>query len=366
MRRLLEYQAERIEMVLASHKVASHVYRGAVTPRFVRFELVPMMGARVSRIKGLGEEIALSLGISSCRVFRQNGKINVEIPRQTPRTVKLLSLCRRLAEIPPCTAVLGLDDEGTPLLLRLPSADVAHVLIAGRTGSGKTEVARTMIASLAMYNRLGEVQLALIDPKGRGFAAFGGLPHLLYPLVDNVEGASEALERLVTEMERRDHDRVTQPQVVVFIDELADLMMVGGKEIEHLLTRLLQRGRGAGIHVVACVQKPTVAIIGSLVKSNFPVRIVGSVGSPEDAKVASGLAGTGAERLLGRGDFLVVAQGQVLRLQAAYVSGQEIRELAARLREGGRTSRRWVEEATGTDGRAVPLRRLASRLKLVK
>ena len=176
----------------------------------------------------------------------------------------------------------------------------------------------------------------------------------------------DVLGRLVVEMERRDQEKVAQPQVVVFVDELADLMMVGGKEMEHLLTRLLQRGRGAGMHVVACVQKPTVSIIGSLVKSNFPVRIVGSVASPEDAKVASGLAGTGAERLLGRGDFLVVAQGQVTRLQAAYVSGQEIRELTARLGEGGRKSRRWVEEATGTDGQMIPLRRLAARLKLVK
>jgi S-DNA-T family DNA segregation ATPase FtsK/SpoIIIE len=325
-----------------------------------------MVGAKVGRIKGLGEEIALSLGIPSCRVFRQNGKINVEVPRETPRTVKLLTVCRRLAEIPPCTAVLGLDEEGTPLLLRLPSADVAHVLIAGRTGSGKTEVARTMIASLAVYNRLGEVQLVLIDPKGRGFAPYATLPHLLYPLVEDGGGALDVLGRLVVEMERRDQEKVAQPQVVVFVDELADLMMVGGKEMEHLLTRLLQRGRGAGMHVVACVQKPTVSIIGSLVKSNFPVRIVGSVASPEDAKVASGLAGTGAERLLGRGDFLVVAQGQVTRLQAAYVSGQEIRELTARLGEGGRKSRRWVEEATGTDGQMIPLRRLAARLKLVK
>jgi len=342
MRRLLEVQAERIEMVLASHKVPSQVCGGTVTPRFVRFELVPMVGTRVSRIKGLGEEIALSLGIPSCRVFRQNGKINVEIPREMPHTVGLLPLCRRLAEIPPCTAVLGLDEEGTPLLLRLPSADVAHVLIAGRTGSGKTELARAMIASLAMYNRLGEVQLVLIDPKGWGFAPFATLPQLLYPLVDDVEGTSEVLNRLVAEMERRDCEKATQPQVVVFIDELADLMMVGSKDMAHLLTRLLQRGRGAGIHVVACAQKPTVSVIGSLVKSNFPVRIVGSVGSPEDAKVASGLAGTGAERLLGRGDFLVVAQGQVMRLHAAYVSVHEIRELTARLREGGRTSRRWA------------------------
>jgi S-DNA-T family DNA segregation ATPase FtsK/SpoIIIE len=242
---------------------------------------------------------------------------------------------------------------------------VAHVLIAGRTGSGKTELARTMIASLAMYNRLGEVQLVLIDPKGRGFTPFASLPHLLYPMVEDIEGALEVLGRLVVEMERRDREKVTLPQVVVFIDELADLMLMGGKKIEHLLTRLLQRGRGAGIHLVACVQKPTVAVIGSLVKSNFPVRIVGSVVSPEDAKVATGLAGTGAERLLGRGDFLVVANGQVMRLQAAYVSAQEIQELMARLREGGRKSRRWVEEATGTSG-PISLRRLAARLRLVK
>ena len=364
MRRLLEFQAERIEMVLASHQVPSHVCGGTVTPRFVRFELVPTVGTKVSRIKGLAEEIALSLGVPSCRIFRHNGRINVEIPRDTPRTVELLALCRRLAEVPPCTAILGLDEEGTPILLRLPSADVAHVLIAGRTGSGKTELARTMIASLAMHNRLGEVQLVLIDPKGRGFAPFDRLPHLLCPMVEDVAGALSVLQRLVGEMERRDQETVTQPQVVVFIDELADLMMLGGKEMEQVLTRLLQRGRGAGIHLVACVQKPTVAVIGSLVKSNFPVRIVGSVVSPEDAKVASGLAGTGAERLLGRGDFLVIANGQVVRLQGAYISAQEIEELTVRLTEGGRTSRRWVEQATGTDG--MPLRRLATRLRLVK
>jgi S-DNA-T family DNA segregation ATPase FtsK/SpoIIIE len=119
---------------------------------------------------------------------------------------------------------------------------------------------------------------------------------------------------------------------------------------------------------VGCTQKPTAAVIGSLVKSNFPVRLVGSVTSPEDAKVAAGIAGTGAEKLLGRGDFLVVVKGQVLRLQAAYVSVTEIQQMVTRLREGGRRSRRWLEEAMGTEGKTeVGLRaRLASRLRLVK
>ena len=117
--------------------------------------------------------------------------------------------------------------------------------------------------------------------------------------------------------------------------------------MERLLTRLTQRGREAGVHLVACTQKPTAAVIGGLVKSNFPVRLVGSVASPEDAKVATGLAQTGAERLLGQGDFLVVAKGQVTRMQAAYIADERLRELVARLREG---SRPLLLAATGTDG----------------
>jgi S-DNA-T family DNA segregation ATPase FtsK/SpoIIIE len=368
MYRLLELQANQIEMVLASHDVPSRVFGGQVTPRFVQFQLVPPLGAKVKRIASLSEEIALSLGARSCRVYRQGGTINVEVPREEARTVRLIPLCRRLSQVPSCTAVLGLDESGTPLLLHLPSPDVAHVLIAGTTGSGKTELLRTMISSLAMHNRLGEVQLVLVDPKGRGFAPFASLPHLLHPLVNDVGEALSLLRRLVEEMEKRDREGISEPKVMVFVDELADLMLVGGREMERVLTRLLQRGREAGVHLVGCTQKPTAAVIGSLVKSNFPVRLVGSVTSPEDAKVAAGVAGTGAEKLLGRGDFLVVVKGQVLRLQAAHISVSEIQEMVRRLREGGRRSRRWLEEATGTEGKAeVSLKaRLASRLRLVK
>jgi S-DNA-T family DNA segregation ATPase FtsK/SpoIIIE len=238
--------------------------------------------------------------------------------------------------VPPVTAVLGLDGEGVPLLLRLPSPNVAHVLLAGTTGSGKTALARTMVASLAGYNSQRQVQMVLVDPKSRGLMAFEGLPHLLEPVVTCVEGAVAVLERLVVEMERRDEEGRSEPRVVVVLDELADLVQVGGKAVEGAVTRLTQRGREAGLHVVACTQKPSASVIGSLVKSNFPVRIVGSVSSPEDAKVATGLAGTGAERLLGQGDFVVVAKGQVKRMQAAYIPERELRDLVALLRKGQR------------------------------
>jgi len=378
MSRVLHFQADRIEMVLASHKVPARVTGGIVTPRLVRFHVTTPLGVTVRKVASLSEEIALSLGAPTCRIHRHQGQVEVEVPRAEGQVVPLLPLCRRLvargvggrAAFPPHTAVLGLDQEGVPLLLRLPSPNVAHVLIAGTTGSGKTALARTIVASLALNNSQRSLQLVLIDPKGRGFQPFEGLPHLLVPVATRVDEALPLLQRLVAEMERRDAEARSEPRLVVVLDELADLVQVGGREMEAALTRLTQRGREAGIHLVACTQKPTAAVLGGLMKSNFPVRIVGSVPSPEDAKVATGRGGTGAERLLGQGDFLVVAQGQVTRMQAAYTSADEVGELVGKLRAG---SKPLLLAATGTDGGsngasglAHRLSELGSRLRLVK
>ena len=156
----------------------------------------------------------------------------------------------------------------------------------------------------------------------------------------------------------------SEPRVVVVLDELADLVQVGGREVEGAVTRLTQRGREAGLHVVACTQKPTASVIGGLVKSNFPVRLVGSVASPEDAKVATGLAGTGAERLMGQGDFVVVAKGHVTRLQAAYITDGEVREMVKGLRSGGKPLLAVAQDSSGSAARGVALtRRLRLRLK---
>jgi S-DNA-T family DNA segregation ATPase FtsK/SpoIIIE len=332
----LEYQADCIEATLASHRVRSRVAGGTVTPRFVRFDLLPAPGTRIKRISALAEELALALNAPACRVYRRGGCVQVEVPRDRPSVVRFARVCARLDDVPPCCALLGLDEEGLPVLLRLPSADVAHVLIAGNTGSGKTVLARTMALSLARYNPPRRLQLTLIDPKRRGFGLLSPLPHLLTPLIHRPERAAVVLARLVAEMERRDLRAGTgygecAPRVVVLIDELADLMMAGGREIERPLTRLAQRGREAGIHLVACTQRPAASVIGGLIKSNFPVRIVGSVASAEDAKMAAGLPRTGAERLLGKGDFLVVARGQQFRVQGAYASPSEMRRLVREL-----------------------------------
>ncbi|MCB0151549.1 MAG: DUF87 domain-containing protein, partial [Caldilineaceae bacterium] len=178
-RRTLEMQADRIEAVLQRHRVQAHVDGGLVTPRFVRFRLVSDGTTRVNKITGLADEIAMELDKREARVYRDGAAIQIEVPRGTPEPVRMLPLCDRLSLIPPVTAVLGLEQDGTPLLLRLPAPDVTHVLVVGTTGSGKTALARSLLVSLAMHNRQSQVQLVLIDPKGRGFGPIARMPHTL-------------------------------------------------------------------------------------------------------------------------------------------------------------------------------------------
>jgi S-DNA-T family DNA segregation ATPase FtsK/SpoIIIE len=197
----------------------------------------------------------------------------------------------------------------------------------GTTGSGKTALARTMLASLALANRPADLQMVLIDPKGRGFAALNGLPHVTRRAFADSMAAAVELTRVVDEMERRDRQNISKPLLVVAIDELADLLQTGGKAADAALTRLAQRGREAGIHLIACTQKPSASLIGSAIKANFPVRLVGSVASRDEARHASGITDSGAETLEGKGDFLLITRGEATRFQAAWIGEAELLEL---------------------------------------
>lgn len=327
-KKMLEYQADAIENVLLQHKMGGRVRGGTVTPRFVQFKLAPQLGTRVSKVAALAEEIALALGVREARVYRNGGDINVEVPRDEAEPVRLLALAEQIASPPAATALLGLDQNGTPLLLRLPSPDVAHVLIVGTTGSGKTALARTMLTSLAMFNSQRQVQIVLIDPKrGRGFGPLARLPHVLGDVAGDMDAALGRLAWLVEEMERRDQAKISEPRLIVAVDELADLLQVGGARMEALLNRLAQRGREAGIHLIACTQKPSAALIGGAMRANFPVRLVGMVASSDEARYATGIAGSGAEKLEGKGDFLLVVKGETVRFQAAWVGPEDVKTL---------------------------------------
>ena len=326
-RRMLEGQADRIEAVLSRHQVRVQVTGGLITPRFVQFQVSAGLGTKVNKIASLAEEIALALGCREVRIYRQASNIHVEVPRQEPQPVRLLPLCRGLKTTPPFTAVLGVEESGAPLLLRLISPDVAHVLIAGTTGSGKTALARTLLTSLAMHNDPEQLRLILIDPKGRGFGALRALPHVQGEVAQSGEAMLAQLRALVTEMEARDRAAVNRPVLVIAVDELADLLQTGGKAVEAMLTRLAQRGREAGLHLVACTQKPTASLIGGAMKANFPVRLVGAVASRDEARFASGIPNSGAEKLEGKGDFMLVAKGEPVRFQAAWLGPEDLSEI---------------------------------------
>ncbi|MBI5652182.1 MAG: DNA translocase FtsK, partial [Chloroflexi bacterium] len=304
---MLNFQADRIEMVLSAHKATARVWGGRLTPRTIQFHIAPAATTKLARLESLTEEIALALGARTARLTRTDGTLSVEVPRTDSRFVSLADLDRQLhasrdettrrALSLPGTAIPGLDAECVPLLLRLSSPDVAHVLIAGTTGSGKTELARTILASLTQHQKPRDLLLALFDPKLRGLEPFAHLPHLLFPIARDPAEMIARMSYLTAEMERRERDAQfnARPRIVIAIDELADALQTCGRELGDPLTRLVQRGRSAGISVIACTQKPAANVVGTLLKANFPVRLVGRVASAEDARVAAGIGGTGAE-----------------------------------------------------------------------
>lgn len=330
-RQLLDAQADKIEAMLSLHKAHGQVLGAVVCPGFIQFRVLPLATVKVNKYTALSEELAMALGCARVRVYRDGRFVNIEAARATTDPVRLLPLCESLGpEIPPVTAVLGLDEKGAPLLLRLSSSTVVHVLIAGTTGSGKTAMARSMITSLAFYNTPDQLRVILIDPKGRGLGMLQRLPHALGGVVSSSNEAVLCLKQVVEEMERRDKAHVNRPALVVAVDELADLLQTGGKEVEAMLTRLAQRGRESGIHLLCCTQKPSAALIGSAMKANFPVRLVGMVASKDEARYATGIPDSGAEQLSGKGDFLLVASGNALRFQSAWMGPRDFAVLCDR------------------------------------
>jgi S-DNA-T family DNA segregation ATPase FtsK/SpoIIIE len=383
----LAYMADRIEAVLSLHHVASRVTGGTVTPRWIRFRVLPAAGKKLSGIEGLSEELAMALGAPNCRVSRRGAAVEVEVSRDDPLPVQLLPLYRQLdgegaGTIPPATAILGLAEDGAPLLIRLPSPHVAHVLVAGTEGAGKTVLLQSIVLSLALANPApspltgdGGMALVLVDLKGHAFDSFEGpstgsgrgLPHLARPVIRRMDEAVEALQSLVRLMDRR--TQVAEPGskpcldggpcTIVAIDELAGLLAAANGMVSQALIHLTQRGREAGIHVIAATRDIAMleSALSSSAKAHFPVRLVGRVANATDARAAAGRLGTGVEQLLGRGDFLAVAEGRVIRFQAAYVSQEEISEVATHLaQEDAQPSPvALLQQANGRSGYPCPI-----------
>ena len=329
-------------------------------PSVTRYELVPSAGVKISRITGLSDDIALRLATTGVRIeapIPNKAAVGIEVPNKARRTVRLRSLLDtneyRTAK-GKLTVALGQDIEGRIVMADL--AKMPHLLIAGTTGSGKSVCTNSMIQSVLFRARPDEVKMILIDPKKVEFGVYNGIPHLLIPVVTDPRKAAAALGWAVNEMLKRyqmfadakardigDYNELARkngqfpplPLIMIVIDELADLMMAAGNEVEDSICRLAQMARAAGMHMVIATQRPSVDVITGLIKGNIPSRLALTVASGVDSRTI--LDGVGAEKLLGNGDmlFMPVGQSKPLRVQGCYVSNQEVERVIDFLKNGG-------------------------------
>lgn len=342
-------KADIIVNTLQSFKVEVKIRDILRGPSITRYEVQPGVGVQVKKIKNLEDDIALNLAAQGVRIEAPvPGKsvVGIEVPNEKKDTVTIRELFSSPAfrnNKSKLTFAVGKDIAGNIILGDI--AKMPHVIIAGTTGSGKSVCTRSIIMSILYNATPDEVRMILIDPKIVEFKVFDGIPHLLIPIVTDCKKAAGALNWAVNEMMRRyqifadagandlksynayaeqNEDIKKMPQIVVFIDELADMMLVAGKEVEDYICRLAQMGRAAGMHLVIATQRPTTDVITGLIKANIPSRIALSVMSQVDSRTIIDMAG--ADKLLGNGDMLYMPIGtsKPVRVQGCFASSNDI------------------------------------------
>ena len=347
--------SRRLNETLASFKIEAHIINVTRGPSVTRYEVELDKGVRLNKLTTCANDIALSLGVSNVRIAAVPGKISVvgiEVPNKAVTTVSLREVidsnefCRAKSK---SSFAVGKDIGGTSIVGNI--SKLPHMLIAGTTGSGKSVCMNSIIISLLYKASPDDVKLIMVDPKMVELGIYNGIPHLLIPVVTDPKKAAGSLQWAVTEMMRRykamsdagvrdlesynsiietqEVEGVKLPQVVVIIDELADLMLVAAKEVEESICRIAQMGRAAGIHLIIATQRPSADVITGLMKANIPSRIAFAVASAMESRII--LDTPGAEKLVGRGDMLFapIGAGKPLRVQGCFVSDEEVEAVAS-------------------------------------
>ncbi|MBB6448117.1 S-DNA-T family DNA segregation ATPase FtsK/SpoIIIE [Geomicrobium halophilum] len=350
---MLQEQQEQLEATLHQFHVDAKVTNVTEGPSIIRFEVQPAPGVKVNKITNLNDDIKLAMAATDLRIeapIPGKNAIGIEVPKQNRAPVALRDLLETEAfqsHTSPLAVALGLDITGDPSIIDLGS--MPHGLIAGATGSGKSVCINSILLSLLYKADPEEVKLLLIDPKVVELAFYKDIPHLAAPVVTDPKEATMSLKWSVAEMERRyqafaeagvrdirGYNKKADepmPYLVIVIDELADLMMVAPQDVESSISRIAQKARACGIHLLVATQRPSVDVITGLIKANIPTRAAFAVSSMVDSRTI--LDTGGAERLIGKGDMLLSENGasKVVRLQGTFVSDQEIDDVASFVRQ---------------------------------
>ena len=358
----LKKNSEFLEKILLDFGVVGKIKRISIGPVVTLNEFEPASGIKVSKIVNLSDDIARNTSSVSTRVATIPGKntIGIEIPNLKRENVFLSEIIldekfnKKEIKLP---IALGKSISGLPIVGDLSS--MPHLLIAGTTGSGKSVCINTIILSLLYKYSPEKCNLILIDPKMLELSTYEGIPHLLCPVITEAKKATAALGWAVKEMESRyklmtsvgvrnidgynSKNKKHMPYIVVIVDEMSDLMLVAGKEIENYIQRLSQMARAAGIHIIMATQRPSVDVITGTIKANFPTRISFQVSSKIDSRTI--LGEQGAEQLLGRGDMLFMSSAnRIIRIHGPYVSETEIEKINSFLRSQGKPD--YIDEIT--------------------
>ena len=295
------------------------------SPRLLTFVISLKSPKDLSATLKLEEEMALRMGAVSCRISRQCGEVVIEAP--LPKSLWNTLNAKSLTLGKGLWMSLGKTSRGTPVRCKLDTPCIAPVLVAGRTGSGKTETLRLMIWQLALQNDPEDLKFILFDPKRSRFAAFSRLPHLAMPVLHSSRQSFSALRWLMVEMNRRLKSGETHPNIIFIVDELIEMLRVDESIAGGSLGRLAQLGRERGIHLILATQRPDRRYMDRLSAANLGLRLVGQVADPTEANVACGVGGSGAHKLCGAGDFLGVVSGSIQRIAIALVSDEDLRKL---------------------------------------
>jgi len=365
--RALTDVATKLQKTLYSFGVSAKVENVSVGPAITRYELKPAEGVRVSKIANLADDIALNLAAETIRIEAPiPGKqaVGIEVPNTEKEMVHLRDVLESdefQNNKSKLSVALGKDVAGNTIIADI--AKMPHALIAGSTGSGKSVCINTIITSIIYNSKPSEVKLLMVDPKIVELSVYNGIPHLLIPVVTDPKKAAGALAWAVQEMENRyavfaakgvrdlkgynqaiekenkdkpDEEKIGKlPQIVIIIDELADLMMVAAKDVEDAICRLAQKARAAGMHLVIATQRPSVDVITGIIKANVPSRVAFAVSSQVDSRTILDMAG--AEKLLGKGDMLFYPSGspKPTRVQGAFVSDDEVEKIVDFVKSNG-------------------------------
>lgn len=327
----LEIQSMQIERIFGHHQVPAQVAGGSVESRSISFNLQTQLASGMERLRELKEDLMAALGVSDLHLSREGGQLRLHITKPDEPPVPLLDLLALLPDLPPVTGVLGLAEDGRPVLLDFLQDDVTHVLLCGETGAGKTSLLRSLAVSMALTNRQSQLQLLVMAAQTAVDSTaytilepLGYLPHMLASVAHDPEECTEIVTFLVDEAVYRRQQKIAAPTIVVFIDNVVALLEAGGQPALDGIVRLVQRGASAGIHLVMSTQQPEAEVLDSMLKANLPVRLVGWMADDEVARIAAGFPGTQAEYLLGRGDFLAVNGDMATHFQAAYIGDYDL------------------------------------------